>query len=635
MTKEIVSKRFSRHLSAILYADVAGYSRLMGEDEDVTHVIIDSYLDHFADLIVQYKGRVVHYAGDAVLAEFGAAVYALGCAVEIQQVLKQRNQPLENERKVEFRIGINLGDVIHHRGEISGDGVNCAARLEALADVGGIFISEAIKTAVGRKLPVDFQFVGEKEVKNIADPLRVHRVLFDSETAIPESYRLAELDYERELPHRVRTNEVAPEHCGEIRSPVSSGKPSIAVLPFDRFNDESVHDYFADGFCEDLITELARFRTLAVIARTSSFAFRDQNLGIKEIGGALNVDFILEGSIRAFGAKLRVTAQLIECENGSHMWADRYDCNIADVFTVQDRLIGKIVSVLENQVSEELLRRVVRMEPNTLQAYDLWLRGNKLMQSWKTDDDEKARLLFEKAISLDPEFARPYGNLGEIYNSRCLLIPGNLEWNNDQSKAYRYAEKAIELDPLDGKHYISLAWIQMVDQQFDLAEASLQSAVRTNPNDANIIVSHALGVAYLGDNESALADIELCKILNPFHPAYYRQYEAIIRFLARDFNACTALLSRSSDDMPVDFLVWLIMANAYLGLKDEAHTVTKQFVDEIEKSWAGKPNATLQDYVDWFWRVTPLKQEEGRAILVEGLELAALPLPSSEASEYA
>ncbi|MFQ5756341.1 MAG: haloacid dehalogenase type II [Acidiferrobacterales bacterium] len=319
------SDRLPRKLAAILYADVAGYSRLTGEDEDATHRQLSEYLDLISATVESHRGRVMHYAGDAVLAMFDAVVDAVSCATEIQDKLRERNQELSNGRKVHFRIGVNLGDVIEDRGDIYGDGVNVAARLERLGDPGGICISDAVRSAIGKKLNLDYEDLGEQEVKNIAKPVRAYRVTIG----------------EKEAP--------------EVRAPGQPSlelpdKPSIAVLPFTNMSGDPDQEYFSDGITEDIITELSRFRELFVSTRNASFAFKGQSVDIVEVGAKLGVQFVAEGSVRKAGTRVRVTAQLVDAATGNHIWAERYDRELEDIFAVQDDISHTIVSTLAGRL---------------------------------------------------------------------------------------------------------------------------------------------------------------------------------------------------------------------------------------------------------------------------------------------
>jgi adenylate cyclase len=346
------SERLPRKLAAILYADVAEYSRLTGEDEDATHRRLSEYLDLISSTVDQHRGRVMHYAGDAVLAMFEAVIDALSGAVAIQNELETRNQELPDERKLQFRIGVNLGDVIEDREDIYGDGVNVAARLESLADPGGICISESVRTAVGKRLELGFEFMGEQEVKNIAELVSAYRV----------------------VPHSPETNQATTSSPRNTEIP---DKPSIAVLPFTNMSGDPEQEYFSDGITEDIITELSRFSALFVIARHSSFVFKGQTIDLKEVGDRLGVRYLVEGSVRKAGNRVRITAQLIDATTGDHIWAERYDRGIEDIFEVQDEVTHAIVATLPGQIEKAVAERTGRKRTESMTAYDCLLRGNR------------------------------------------------------------------------------------------------------------------------------------------------------------------------------------------------------------------------------------------------------------------
>ena len=337
--------RLPRKLAAILYADVADYSRLTGEDEDATHRTLSEYLDLISGFIESHGGTVMHYAGDAVLAQFSAVVDAMAAAVEIQNELRSKNEDLSDDRKVQFRIGVNSGDVIEDRGDIYGDGVNVAARLEALADPGGICISDAVRTAVGKKLDFIYEDTGEQEVKNIEEPVRTYKVVMES----------------KEKP------DIASAELPALELPE---EPSIAVLPFTNMSGDPEQEYFSDGITEDIITALSRISGLLVIARNSTMVYKGKAVDVKQVGCEQGVRYVLEGSVRKAGNRIRVTAQLIDATTGHHLWADRYDRELDDIFAVQDEITQKITVEMRVQIAEgEQVR--------------LWAGGTDSVQAWE------------------------------------------------------------------------------------------------------------------------------------------------------------------------------------------------------------------------------------------------------------
>jgi TolB-like protein/class 3 adenylate cyclase len=429
------SERLPRKLAAILYADVAGYSRLTGEDEDGTHRRLSQYLDLISNTIEQHGGRVIHYAGDAVLAMFDAVVDALSCAAYLQQLLGSRNENLSDERKVEFRIGVNMGDVIEDRNDIYGEGVNVAARLEGLAKPGGICVSEAVRTAVGRKLPLEYEFLGEQEVKNISEPVRAYHARLRPGDELPAPRRISASS----PPSPRRRGFMAtmgilalvvaavagliywqpwlsqenPGMVVQTTLPLPE-RPSIVVLPFSNLSDDSQQEYFADGMTDDLITDLSKISGLFVIARNSAFTYKGRNVNVQKVGDELGVKYVLEGSVRRSGDQVRINAQLIDANSGGHLWAERYDGSMTDVFALQDQVTRKIIAELAvklTNVEQDVRERKGTINPR---AYDTYLQGWEYYQRFTADDFVKAIPLFESAVELDPGYGQAYAVLASV-----------------------------------------------------------------------------------------------------------------------------------------------------------------------------------------------------------------------------
>ena len=340
-----VEEHLPRKLVAILHADVVGYSRLASEDEDATHHRLRASLDLISKSVTSYHGRIINYAGDAALAMFEAVLDAVSCAAAIQRDLAILNQEVPDDRKVLFRIGVNLGDVIEDSGDIYGDGVNIAARIESLADPGGICISDAVRAAVGKKLGLDYEDMGEQKVKNIPEPVRTYKIIVAREK-VP----------------------VAPE----LELP---DKPSIAVLPFQNMSGDPEQEFFADGMAEEIITALSHYRWFFVIARNSSFTYKDSAVDVTRVGRELGVRYVLEGSVRKSGNRVRVTAQLIDAATGSHIWAERYDRELDDIFALQDEITETIVTSIEPEIGAFERERARRKPPENLDAWGSFQRG--------------------------------------------------------------------------------------------------------------------------------------------------------------------------------------------------------------------------------------------------------------------
>ena len=385
----MAEKRPKRKLTAILSADVKGYSRLMREDEVSTVETLKQYRQIISNLVVDYRGRVVDSPGDNILSGFSSAVDAVECAVKIQEELKGVNANLPENRRMEFRIGVNLGDVIEDEGRIYGDGVNVAARIEGLAEVGGVCISGTTFDQVEGKLELEFEYLGERSVKNINKPVRVYRVEMEG--------GISDVGINLEVP--------LPD------------KPSIAVLPFTNMSGDPEQEYFADGISEDLITDLSKIPDLLVISRLSSFSYKGKNIKVQQIAKELAVLYVLEGSVRKAENRVRINAQLVDAASGHHLWADRYDGDINDIFALQDKITRKIAASLAVKLTKDDQDRLPQKGTNNMEAYEAYLIGSTIADSLRDDPEKFAESLpwFEKAIELDPDYNRAYASLAETY----------------------------------------------------------------------------------------------------------------------------------------------------------------------------------------------------------------------------
>jgi adenylate cyclase len=406
MEPSMTQEGFKRKLTAILSADVVGYSRLMGEDEETTVQTLTTYRDIISSLIKDHQGRVVDSPGDNILADFVSVVNSLRCAWDVQQEIISRNADLPENRRMNFRIGINLGDVIEAEDRIYGDGVNIAARLEGLAEEGGICISGTAYDQVKNKLPFSCEYQGEQVVKNIKEPVRVYKVLIQKD--VDELI----LDKKLELPD----------------------KPSIAVLPFVNMSGDPEQEYFSDGITEDLITDLSKISGLFVIARTSVFSYKGRTKKIAEIGQELGVRYVLEGSVRKASGRVRITAQLVDATTEGHIWAERYDRELKDIFKLQDEVTQKIVAALAVKLSEDEQKRLVRKYTDNIEAYDCYLRGFEYFSRQTEKANVQARQMHQRAIDLDPKFAAAYAYLGLTHSQ---------EWSKGWSQDPQSLEHAF------------------------------------------------------------------------------------------------------------------------------------------------------------------------------------------------
>lgn len=493
------SDSLPRKLAAIVYADVAGYSRLTGEDEEGTHRRLSRYLDIISESVAVHEGRVVHYAGDAVLADFNTVSAALSCAVAVQQALRAENADLPEERRILFRFGVNLGEVIVDRNEIYGEGVNVAARLESLAEPGGICISEAVRTAMGKKLPLKYEFMGEQQVKNIVEPVRAYRVIVDWEPA-----------------------EATPSIEGvSLKLP---SKPSIAVLPFTNMSPDPEQEYFADGVTDDIITALSNVQSFFVIARNSTFTFKSQAVDVKRVGRDLGVRYVMEGSVRRAGDRVRITAQLLDATTGNHVWADRFDRALVDVFELQDDVTEAVVGAIEPHLNRAEFERIRQKRPESLDAYDYTLRGLSMMNKLTPGDMADALKLFRKAIEEDSSYARAYACASWCYR-RHVQLRGMTLSEEDKAESIRLAQIALKLDGTD-PYVLWQAGLTagLVAGDFETMTALVERSLAINANSTRAWSTSGILRCILGQPERAIADAERAIRLSPLDPSMWVPY---------------------------------------------------------------------------------------------------------------
>jgi adenylate cyclase len=487
----MTEKGFKRKLTAILSADVEGYSRLMDNDEESTIRALTAFREAMTTSINQHRGRVVDTTGDNLLAEFASAVDSVNCAVEIQRELAERNAELSEERKMRFRIGINVGDVVEEEDRIYGDGVNIAARVEGLAEAGGICISGRVYDQVENKLHLEFEFLGEQEVKNIAKPVRVYRVRRKTEVDIPE------LSKKLKLPD----------------------KPSIAVLPFLNMSGDPEQEYFSDGISEDIITDLSKLSGLFVIARNSSFIYKDKPVNLRQVGRELGVRYVLEGSVRKGGNQVRITAQLIDAESGHHLWANRFDRKLEDIFAIQDEITEEIVTALDIKLLSGEQALVWRKSLKNPEARDLYYRGREKFNRFTKEAMAEARQLSEQVIELEPD-----SPLGYALTAGVLTVEVWGGWSKTPTQSLKYAaelsQKAIVLDDTNPDAHAQLGLVYLVNRQFEEAIAEAERAVALSPSGALVAGRAAVIHVHSGMPKEAIVLAKQAIRLNPVPPPF-------------------------------------------------------------------------------------------------------------------
>jgi TolB-like protein/Tfp pilus assembly protein PilF len=579
--------RIERKLSAILAADVAGYSRLMGIDEEGTLTRLTEHRRHVVDpSVVRNRGRVVKTTGDGVLAEFTSVVDAVRCAVEVQTNMSSRNSGEADDRRIAFRIGINVGDIVEQDGDIFGEGVNIAARLEGIAEPGGICVSARVhEDAAGR---VDFTFddLGEQELKNIARPVHVFRVRVEQ-----------------------------PAIAGSATHPTSPDKPSIAVLPFQNMSGDPEQEYFGDGIAEDIITALSKLRGFFVIARNSTFAYKGKAPNIRQVARELGVRYVLEGSVRRAGERLRVTGQLIDATSGNHIWAERYDRPIADIFSVQDEITASVVATIEPQLYAAENLRLQSRPPESLDAWGCVMRAMPYIWVWVFQNDDTGLNLLKRAIEIDPGYARARSLLAWVFVTRVQI--GSMDFERGIADAQVLAHRAIELDSDDPWAHLAAGNVYAFSRRFGPAVEELNEALQRNPNFAFARMILGMVYGYAGLAEEGHRQLEIATRLSPRDhlQAANLSLEGLCHFVAGRYAEAVTAERRAVQLRPNFGTAWRTLAAA-AGLVGDLE-VARHGLAECKRL---QPNVS----VDWIGKYYPMIRVDDRARYIAGLRRAGL-----------
>jgi adenylate cyclase len=584
-------ERAHRRLAAILAADVAGYSRLMGEDEEGTLDALKALQRSLVDpKIAEYGGRVVRSTGDGALAEFASSVDAMRCATEIQHGISERNAGVPSDRRIEFRIGINVGDIIIDNGDIFGDGVNVAARLEGLAEPGGICVSDRVREDVRGKLDVAFEDMGEQSLKNIARPVRVYLVDLGRGEALSPRPTLA-------LPD----------------------KPSIAVLPFQNMSGDPEQEYFADGLVEDIITSLSRFRNLFVIARNSSFTYKGRSVDVRQVGRELGVRYVLEGSVRKATNRLRITGELIDASTGAHLWADRIEGALQDVFDLQDQVSRTVVGAIAPMIEQAEIERSKRKPTHSLEAYDYYLRGLASIRQRNIGQNYAEGLKYaSKATELDPGFASAYRLALECHAFRKSR-GRSFEREQENAETEQIARRAVEVGMDDAS---ALCWagfaLAYILHDLDAGADLVDRALVLNPNLADAWYLSALVRGWLGETSISLQHIARAMRLSPLDPriGVMRAAAALAHFLAGSYHEASSWAEKALRDDP-DSAVSAGIAAASFALAGRIEQAQKVIAHLLR----AEPALCMSDAMD---RLPPFRPDD-RARFIEGLRRAGLP----------
>ena len=580
--------RVERRLAAILAADVAGYSRLMGVDEEGTLAALKTCRREIIDpKIAEHRGRIVKTTGDGALAEFASAVDAVRCAMEIQRGMAESNAVVSEDRRIEFRIGINVGDIIIDQGDIYGDGVNIAARIEAIAEPSGISISEDAWRQVQGKVAANFVDGGEHSLKNIARPVRVYRV---------------------ELGEEVTTQPAAP-------ASVLPDKPSIAVLPFQNMSGDAEQDYFCDGLVEDIITTLSKLAGLRVIARNSSFVYKGRSVDVRNAAKQLGVRYVLEGSVRKSGNRIRITAQLIDAKDGAHLWAERYDRAVDDIFAIQDEITLVLATEMQVKLTEGEQARLRYTTTTNVEAWTYWVQGlSHFHQAVTKESHSRARFYWEKALALDPASAPLNAMLGFLHG-----VDARFGWWDDREtalgKARSYADSALEIDPGNADAHMASGCVFVMRGCYDEAVADARKAVELAPGSADVAALAGFILTPSGYPEEGVIHSEKAIALSPNYPARYLGILGdAYRHAGRTEQAIAAFQAYHARS-PGFGLTDLVIIYQEMGRAEEVKRTTEQLM-------AARPNFTIAA-----WLKTQFVRRDKARVEADTAALRAAGLP--------
>ena len=580
----IVETRMERRLSAILAADIAGYSALMGADEARTVRDLKGHQAVVLPMVGEFGGRIIDTAGDGILAEFPSVVNAVKCAVAIQSKMAERNATIEPERRMQFRVGINIGDVVYDEARIYGDGINVAARLEGIAEAGGICISSKVYEEISGRIDLTYEDIGEQQLKNIARPVRAYHLRLDS------------------------TVTSAP-------APALPDKPSIAVLPFVNMSGDQEQEYFVDGMTEDLITDLSKVSGLFVIARNSSFTYKGKAVDVKRIGRELGVRHVLEGSVRKAGNRVRITAQLIDAGSGGHLWAERFDRDLTDIFSMEDEVVEKIVRALAVTLTQGEERRLRRRGTGNVEAYELWLRGRELLTRSTRESVEQARAMYRRAIEIDMNFPAPHAGLAlaaiSDYVSDWALDPAQA-----LDEAERWARRAVELNDQEPVSHMALGNVLLWRRDHEGALSEFRHMIVLDPNFAQGHAATGLALMYAGRAAEALEPIATAMRLDPHYSPIVLHFLAQANYSLGEYETAAQLLVRRIARTPGTDSSRMLLASCYghLGRGEDARATWAELLQV-------NPEFSLTQRAG----VLPYKDPGDFQRIAEGLAKAGLP----------
>jgi adenylate cyclase len=604
-----------RKLSAILSADVKAYSRLMTEDESSTIKTLKAYRNIMSEIIKRHSGRVVDAPGDNMMAEFSSVVNAVQCSVEIQKTLKIRNKDLPDGKRLEFRIGVNIGDVVQDGDSIYGEGVNIAARIEGLTDPGGVCISRGAYDHVRNKLKFGYEYIGEHAVKNIKQPVRVYKILMESKdagklfgdepkpflkpgtwaTVIVAAIVLIVIGYQAF--HKVIAPGFDPASAENMAFPLPD-KPSIAVLPFDNMSGDKEQEYFSDGITEDIITSLSKMPKMFVIARNSTFTYKGRSVKVQEVGKDLGVRYVLEGSVRKVEDKVRISAQLIDAKTGHHLWAEKYDRNFENIFGLQDEIIKKIITELHVELDEGEQARIFAKGTDNLDAYLKTLQARYYSYQASREGNTKAQQLAEQAIAIAPDYAYAYRILGVTH-----ILDFYLGMSESPKKSIKLAMDAYKtagaLDEYLASAWAGMGYVLVMMREYDQAVRLGEKAFDLEPNSPDVVQTYAAILTYDGRWKEAIPLFRLSLRLNPRPPDYYYRNFCHALRISGQHEEAIVLLKKVIEHNPNDFLGHLMLAVAASmgGFDEEAHAAAKKLLRIDPQFSAERLTAPFKDRI--------------------------------------
>jgi TolB-like protein len=598
-----VTERPPRKLAVLLHADVAGSTSLVQLNEGLAHDRIQDAFRRFSETIASHGGTAHEIRGDALVAEFARASDAVAASLCFQSANALHNDALPDDIRPVIRVGIAMGEVVVADSTMTGEGVVLAQRLEQLAEHGGICIQGSAYETIPRRFPFEYENLGEREVKGFAEPVRAYAVRLKAGAAIP-------------VP-----DSAAP---AKVVTPGLPDKPSIAVLPFTNMSGDAEQEYFSDGITEDIITELSRFRSLFVIARHSSFAYKGKSKDIRQVGRELGVRYVLEGSVRRAGGRVRITAQLIEADSGNHKWAERYDRSMEDVFAVQEEVSRTIAATLMGRVEQDRLELTRISHPDNLAAHDYLLRGKTHLYRYTDDNIQSALECFQKAIEISPEYAEAHAWLAQCH---CWQFVGWWSENPHQSleTAVQLARRAVDMDPSIGQAHGSLAYALVYKREHDRALHHFERAIALVPCNAENTANYGWCMMYAGDPDGGLHWIERGERLNPLEDWWYAWLRGMAHYTAKRYEAALEAFDQVLNP-PVEVEGWRAACYARAGDQVRAREAAQLLESRARSEFARYPGEDADGWRDYWWRTQPYRSDDDLERLVEGLRKAGLAL---------